>query len=67
MFEDDTWKHEISEKDQIIALTTKLTKVQPKFEQQVALFATQAANNKNNNQAPTLRTDLGSLLSKKEP
>ena len=27
MFEDGTWKHEIGEKDQIIALTTKLTEM----------------------------------------
>jgi hypothetical protein len=40
MFEDGTWKQEIGEKDQIIALTTKLTEMQAKFKQQVALFAT---------------------------
>ncbi len=42
MFEDGTWTWEIGEKDQIIALTTKLTEMQAKFEQQVAFFATQA-------------------------
>jgi hypothetical protein len=41
MFEDGTWKREIGEKDQIIALTTKLTEMQVKFNQQVASFATQ--------------------------
>jgi hypothetical protein len=41
MFEDGTWKREIGEKDQIIALTTKLTEMQAKFDQQVASFATQ--------------------------
>jgi hypothetical protein len=35
----------------IIALTTKLTKMQAKFEQQVPSFATQAASNKDNNNA----------------
>jgi hypothetical protein len=67
MFEDGTWKHEIGEKDQIIALTTKLTEMQAKFEQQIALFATQATNNEINNQTPALRTDLGSCCSTKEP
>jgi hypothetical protein len=40
-FEDGTWKRKIGKKDQIIALTMKLTKMQVKFEQQVAAFATQ--------------------------
>ena len=40
MFEDSTWKREIGEKDQIIALTTKLTEMQAKLEKQVAAFAT---------------------------
>jgi hypothetical protein len=38
MFEDGTWMQEIGEKDQIIALTTKLTEMQAKFEQQVGSF-----------------------------
>jgi hypothetical protein len=46
MFKDGTWKQEIREKDQIIALTTKLTEMQAKFDQQIALFATQAKNAK---------------------
>jgi hypothetical protein len=49
MFEDGTWKQEIGEKDQIIALATKLTEMQAKFEQQVVSFATQATNNKEKN------------------
>ncbi len=65
MFEDGTWKQEIGEKDQIIALTTKSTKMQAKFEQQVASFATQATNNKENNPAP--KSDAGSSRSKKAP
>jgi hypothetical protein len=40
MFEDGTWNREIGEKDQIIALTTKLTEMQAKFDKQVASFAT---------------------------
>ena len=47
MFEDGTWKREIAEKDQIIALTTKLTEMQAKFEQQVAAFATQQQSSLN--------------------
>ena len=46
MFEDRTWKQEIGEKDQIIALTTKFTEMQAKFDQQIASFATQAKNDK---------------------
>jgi hypothetical protein len=65
MFEDGTWKQEIGEKDQIIALTTKLTEMQATFEQQVALFATQATYNKENNPAPI--SDAGSCCSKKAP
>ena len=41
MSKDGTWKREIGEKDQIIALTTKLTEMQAEFDQQVAAFATQ--------------------------
>ncbi len=41
MFEDGTWMHEIGEKDQIITLPTTLTKMQAKFDQQEAAFATQ--------------------------
>jgi hypothetical protein len=53
----------VGEKDQIIALTTKLTEIQAKFEQQGALFATQATKNKENNPAP--KSDAGSCCSKK--
>jgi hypothetical protein len=41
MFEDGTWKQELGEKDQIIALTTKLTEMQANFDQRIASFATQ--------------------------
>jgi hypothetical protein len=58
MFEDGTWKQEIGEKDQIIALTTKLIEMQAKIKQQVDLFTTQATNNKENNPAP--KSDAGS-------
>jgi hypothetical protein len=40
MSEDGTWKREIGKKDQIIALTTTLSEMQSKFDQQVASFAT---------------------------
>jgi hypothetical protein len=46
MFEDGTWKREIGEKDQIIALTTKLIEMQAKFDHQIASFVTQAKNDK---------------------
>jgi hypothetical protein len=41
MLEDGTRKEELGEKDQIIALTTKLTEIQAKLDQQIASFATQ--------------------------
>jgi hypothetical protein len=65
MFEDCTWKQEIGEKDEFITLTTKLTEIQAKFKHQVALLATQATNNKENNPAP--KSDAGSCCSKKAP
>jgi hypothetical protein len=65
MFEDVTWTQEIGEKDQIIALTTKLTEMQAKFEQQIASFTTQGTNNKENNPAP--KSDAGSCCSNKAP
>jgi hypothetical protein len=65
MFEDGTWKQEIGEKDQIIALTTILTEMQAKFKQQVASLTTQATNNKENNHTPKL--DAGPCRSKKAP
>jgi hypothetical protein len=68
MFEDGTWKREIGKKDQIMALTTKLTEMQAKFKQQVASFATQqAANNKENNQGFSSKSDGGSCHLKRQP
>jgi hypothetical protein len=64
MFEDGTWNREIGEKDQIIALTTKLIEMQAKFDKQVASFATQAAI-KENHKDPAPKTDT--RRSKKEP
>jgi hypothetical protein len=42
MSKDGTWKREIGEKDQIIALTTKVAELQTKLEKQIVSFATQA-------------------------
>jgi hypothetical protein len=42
MSKDGTWKGEIGEKDQIIALTTKVAELQTKLEKQIVSFATQA-------------------------
>jgi hypothetical protein len=42
-----------------------MTEMQAKFEQQVGLFAAQAANNKENNPAP--KSNTGSSRSKKAP
>jgi hypothetical protein len=68
MFEDGTWKREIGKKDQIIALTTKLTEMQVKFDQQVASFATQQwGGNNTNNQSSSSNSDSRSRRSKKEP
>jgi hypothetical protein len=67
MFEYGTWKHEIGEKDQIITLTTKLTKMQAKVKQKVTAFAAQqqSGGNKENNQ--NSKFDRESHRSKKEP
>ncbi len=66
MFEDGTWKQENGEKDQIIALTTKLTEMQAKFDQQVASFAMQTKNQ--NAATPTPNSNRGgSYHSKKDP
>jgi hypothetical protein len=46
MLENGTWKQELGEKGQIIALTTKLTEIQDKFDQQIASFATQTKDEK---------------------
>ncbi len=68
MFEDGTWKREIGEKDQIIALTTKLTEMQAKLKKQVVAFATQqqSGGNKQENTQNT-NSEGGSCHSKKEP
>ncbi len=42
MSKDGTWQHEIGEKDQIIALTTKVAKLQMKLDKQVIALATKA-------------------------
>ena len=42
MSKDGTWKCNIGKKDQIIALTMKVSELQSKLEKQVAAFATQA-------------------------
>ncbi len=41
MFEDGTWKRELGEKDQIIALSTKVVKLQVNLNKQVIALATQ--------------------------
>jgi hypothetical protein len=41
MFEDETWEQELGEKDQIIALSTKVAKLQLKLNKQVIALATQ--------------------------
>jgi hypothetical protein len=67
MFEDGTWKREIGEKDQIIALTTKLTKMQAKLEQQVTAFATQQQSGGAKENTQNSKSKGGSHRSKKEP
>jgi hypothetical protein len=67
MFEDGTWKREIGEKDQIIALTTKLTKMQAKLEQQVTAFATQQQSGGAKENTQNSKSKGGSRCSKKEP
>ena len=67
MFEDGTWKREIGEKDQIIALTTKLTEMQAKFEQQVAAFATQQQPGGNKEKTDNSKSEGGSRRGKREP
>ncbi len=67
MLEDGTWKHEIGEKDQIIALTTKLTEMQAKFEQQVAAFATQQQSGGNKEKTENSKSEDSSRRGKKEP
>ena len=67
MFEDGTWKSEIGKKDQIIALTTKQTKMQAKFEQQVAVFATQQQFGGAKEKTDNSKSEGGSRCSKREP
>jgi hypothetical protein len=67
IFGDGTWKREISKKDQIIALTTKLTKIQAKCEQQVAAFATQQKSGGAKEKTENSKSEGGSRCSKKEP
>ena len=67
MSEDGTWKREIGEKDQIIALTTKLTEMQAKLDKQVAAFATQQQSGGNNDKTDNQKSDGGNRRSKKEP
>ena len=67
MLEDGTWKREIGKKDQIITLTTKLTKMQAKLDQQVAALATQQQFGGNNENNQNSKSNGGSHCSKKEP
>jgi hypothetical protein len=67
MFEDGTWKREIGEKDQIIALTTKLTEMQAKFEQQVAAYTTQQQSGGNKEKTDNSKSEGGSRRGKREP
>jgi hypothetical protein len=68
MFEDGTWKQELCKKYQIIALTTKLTEMQARFDKQIASFATQANNKKTTPAASTSNpTPNGNCHSKRDP
>jgi hypothetical protein len=68
LFKDGTWKQEIGKKDQIIALTTKLTEMQARFDKQIASFATQAKNEKTTPVVPTSNpTSSGYCCSKQNP
>jgi hypothetical protein len=68
MSEDGTWKQEIGEKDQIIALSTKVAELQAKLENQdkrVVALETQA---KKEPSVPTTEDDVGGTRrSKREP
>jgi hypothetical protein len=66
MFEDGAWKHEISEKDQIIALPTKVAEQQAKLKnqvKQVVALATQAKKGI----APDLANEGSTCRSKSDP
>ncbi len=65
MFEDGTWKCEIGKKDQNIALTTKLSEMQSKFDQQAASFVTQT--NKEITPTPASNQDRGLYCPKRAP
>jgi hypothetical protein len=67
MFEDGTWKREIGKKDQLIALATKLTKMQAKFDQQVASFATQQQSRNKKKRTNDSKSEGGSCWGKREP
>jgi hypothetical protein len=68
MFEDGTWKQELGEKDQIIALTTKLTEIQANFDQQIASFGTQTKDEKGATTASTSNFNSnGNHCSKQDP
>jgi hypothetical protein len=68
MLEDGTWKWELGEKDQIIALATKLTEMQAKFDQQIASFATQTKDEKGAATASTSNFNSnGNCRSKQNP
>jgi hypothetical protein len=68
MFEDGTWKQELGKKDQIIALTTKLTEMQARFDKQIASFATQANKEMPTPAASTSNpTPNGNRCSKQDP
>jgi hypothetical protein len=68
MLEDGTWKQELGEKDQIIALSTKLTEMQAKFDQQIASFTSQTKDEKGAAAASTSNSNSnGNCLSKQDP
>jgi hypothetical protein len=68
MLEDGTWKQELGEKDQTIALTTKLTEIQVKFDQQIAAIVTQNKDEKGANTASTsILNSNGNCCSKQSP
>jgi hypothetical protein len=68
MLEDGTWKQELGEKDQIIALTTKLTEMQAKFDWKIPSFATQTKDDKGATITSTSNFNSnGNCLSKQNP
>jgi hypothetical protein len=68
MLEDGTWKQDFGGKGQIIALTTKLTEIQAKFDQQIASFATETKDKKGATTAFTSNLNSnGNCWSKQSP